>query len=57
MSQEALRLLTGELSYALVELSSITLQTVFILIGAFEAFLSTLVIALQQFELGFVRIQ
>ena len=54
MSQEALRLLTGEFSNALVELSSITLQTVFILIGAFEAFLSTLIIALQQFELGFV---
>ena len=56
MSQEALRLLTSELSDALVELSSITLQTVFILIGAFEALLCTLIIALQQFELGFVRI-
>ena len=54
MGQETLRLLTSELSDALIELSSITLQTVFILIGAFEALLCTLVIALQQFELGFV---
>ena len=57
MSQEALGLLAGRFPNPFIELSSITRQTILVLIGAFEALLSALVVILEKFEEGLVRVE
>ena len=57
VSQEALGLLAGRFPNPFIKLSCVTRQTILVLIGAFEALLSALVVILEKFEEGLVRVE
>ena len=57
MGKEALVLLRCRPAHSLVELSSITSQQILVLVGAFEALLSSLVVVLQQLKESFIGVK
>ena len=57
MRKEALVLLRCRPAHSLVELSSITSQQILVLVGAFEALLSSLVVVLQQLKESFIGVK